>query len=399
MGCGVLLLIISLMMISSCTVHKRVHRKGWYVDWNFQKKDGTNSSQKNTLSSTDSKKNESLDSEIAVSVESEEESQEIISIPFSEEDDLNTHGDPNSTESEIDSQSIKANDVPEKSDSETDESNQKNIAAYISLTTLFLALLAGIIIGISTGFTILLIPFWISAITALLTFLSIKAVWKNKAHFDPKGKTRKLLVWMFALIALVFGITILVLNVQFTTITIAIVMLVAFFVLLVSASRGKAKRDKLEELASPNSEDQAPIKEEETIPKVEESIQTERLLSPSQAFPKLTGGILIYLLLVFLCLLILLIISSISVLANVAIGPLFYSVAVIAFLLFVFALIFAVKRQNLYTRYKEEHHINSPAEPTIEKNNSKSINTEKANAIILIITLMAAIVTSMIILI
>lgn len=187
------LLVILCITSNSCTIQKRVHRKGWHVSWNKKYK-SSNETKATKIASGSNKNQES---------EHASKSTEIIveELHTTEQESVNAERNesiPLNTIEETPDDSPLAERTPENSSAETQKrkkvhSHSKNTPEYVPLGAPF------VFLGLFTGITIVALAFsaFEVAIAALLVVLAasiiiihvtrVNANTNSKSHLRPSA--------------------------------------------------------------------------------------------------------------------------------------------------------------------------------------------------------------------
>ncbi|GAB5416463.1 MAG: hypothetical protein Crog4KO_09500 [Crocinitomicaceae bacterium] len=340
-----LFILLASIVAASCTVQKRVHRKGWYVQWHFDKKDSKNQSEnsKNTESKAVTTISESS------SVNSITEKQRL-SVQIITEDNLSQAAlKPDSTNRAATKASIATSNKKSHADS-TPQKKGRSPGFFIPIIT-FLASTIAVAVVISTfGFPPILVSIILSALIALCIFFVTQKNWQDYPEDEARRKIRNNLILMFVLIGLAFAfVTVFSITAIPSWIGFTLVLLLAFTVLII-ASTNQRKRDELQELEKPK-----PVEKEHPIKEPENSEVTATIIRPmtkGEAFPNLIASISIFLALFLVIGIILILLAGTASLLGIAIvGPYFYLALIFAALFLFVALSLSIRLNTSYSQY------------------------------------------------
>lgn len=341
---GFILIVLCVQMMSSCTIQKRVHRKGWFVQWHHQKKESgtakTETTQsENTPITTDSNKKTSK-----TTTESTDLKKDDL-----EKDDVSVNSDEKSKSESLDSQKNKtiSEEISEESIKSEREKKGELVIPFAVIAAAVIS--AGVVIAL-LGASPFLVPIILSIISAFNAIVSIKRLLNEKDEIVRTKSIRKQLIEMFVTIVLAFGITTLLVLTDLPAIINVVVLFVSLFALLIVASRKQSKLDKKEAKEHPVQEKAAPEKNENVSTKDQE--QSPQQLSIGKAFPNLSGSIFFCTYLTFILLIVLVIAYSLITPIGGVFSPYIYLIILLPIFTFLLAIMLGVKRQRLYKAYK-----------------------------------------------
>jgi len=363
-----LFVIALLITSSSCSVQKRVHRKGWFIQWH-----GIKSAKEKSVSEEESKTNgfvvstEKVTKPNATSVSDQQsttkdsENIQEVATPSSKS---NSEFTP-AIEQNVTFDSTTASNETVENDRKDEKLPQK-----IVLLTMAVNSLSMFFVILNLGFIPILIPIGLSIIIALFTYASITDDLNKNGSISPKRK-----LWtMLAFIVSAWGLFCLIIFTNLNPVVSTAIIGYSLFILLVLFSRKKLARKNSQPLQSTNDIPQ-PTDDTDISMNDEEELQNstqEKSVTPlriSRAFPKLSGAIGLFLILGTLLLIFMLVIGSILASFGTVL-PL----AVVALLLIPLAFIIAgfglaVHRGNLYKAYLDD----------FEKDTANSTSSFKKN--------------------
>lgn len=343
-----LFILLTGLLLASCTVQKRVHRKGWYVQWHFNKTDSGKQSddaipQGNESKTVNSEKlnNSSID---------EDEAPSNLAIAEENQTQKKTEIKDSAQENAQNKNEVRPNEETTRTDSSS--RNKEYIPGIVApIMTAGVSLLAIIFILAYIGSSPILVSLIISLIISLITILLIRENWKKYPEANARTRIRKNIIWMSVLILAALGFSWLLLTPAIPAwITVAVALLM-LFVLLIIGSRKQYKKDKLNE--------QSPPLPKEKITDIPEKAQSKttvvRPLRKSEAFPSLVGGVAIFFVLFIVLGLAILFGSWIaSFLGGFVMGPLFLLALGVLALLFISAIALLIGLEINYRNYLED---------------------------------------------
>ncbi len=356
----VLFIVLASLVLASCTVQKRVHRKGWFVQWHFDKKD----SQKQHESSNISDDNTIDSSSVASKTVSVKEKQSR-SVPSSSEDDLLTEDAATDATHQFESKTD-ASDEAVKSSAQADplpQNEGRNPGFFVPIITLIASTIAGILVISSVGLSPLAVPIILSAVFSLFFFFVLKKIWSDFPEAIARRKIQNNIILMFVFFAIAFAIALIYTAIplpHWIIISLMILTILTLVLVIINQKKNGAPAPSTVEEETENSQEEFPVSPP---------------LTKMQVFPNLYGSIALCLILSILLAATVFLLAAFASFIGVAIGPLFYIGCGAVFLLLNVTLFLYIKLDKAYSQYLEDLRQEQP-----EKRDASKTENQKDTA-------------------
>ncbi|MCR9171726.1 MAG: hypothetical protein NXI10_04490 [bacterium] len=384
----------------SCTIQKRVHRKGWFVQWNFNQRDKNKSGAdalvpaNKTNTSTDFKSSEQLSSEAKNSNPDKKLVFDAGSESVSNKNNIKTEEIVSEKGAPLDTET--KNSMSSKND-ESNSTGRVYRKWHFAVPFSFagIGIIAFIAIMLFSGLIPLLIPIGLTILTALLTLIII---YEDKKKNDAPAPGRQLL-FMTMLIGAIWIVAIFLLFTSVSPIYPIAILGFLFFGFAVAIAnkqnqkrRNDVKTSELEDEQSSSVDlENASASEEENLEEQTRITVYKPPLTISQAFPGITAaGIALIIIGLLIGFIMFLITAFVGLFGGIISGPIVYLV-LIPIAMVISGIVLLIRRNQLYKVYLQDYREGPTTNSETNRKESEHKN-QNAGALLLMIFLLILVV-------
>ncbi len=383
----VLICVALIWFAQSCTIQKRVHRKGWFIQWHHHKSTSSATETDQVTTGFDQEKKADNVSEITKAVPASIPEGQIVA--FNETDQEEAVDTPQKIIADTTSQAI----------SEPTKNTQSEVKKWhvaVPVSVVVSGLIALTLVSIISGAISILIPIGLTAFVGIIALVSIKEFTYKRTGLPPRKR-----IWhMLFFIGIIWVATLLFYfapwNVFYSAGIMILLSLVIISYFSTKYNKEKEQQPKKESVEPPKPEPNEP---EEKASEREESVPRATYYYPplriGQVYPGLTMGMVLC---ISLALLsggtMFLIWSFISLLGGTATGSILY-IALIPLSLLILGIGLGAIRSKRYGLYLNDYYSvkntdSQSNKPSTQENTSEEKNNDAATAVLILMLIVVA---------